>query len=85
MLHIKMNLMLSHTYWILSRNVNALSLRCEIPPLHIEIDQYTNTTLENHLCEFCEKNVIEDENHFICSCSFYNDLRNSLYLKMNYT
>ncbi len=37
------------------------------------------------LSEFCEKNVIEDEKHFICSCSFYNDLRNSLYLKINYT
>ncbi len=44
-----------------------------------------NTALENRLCEFCEKNVIEDENHFICSCLFYNDLRNRLYLKINYT
>ncbi len=31
------------------------------------------------------KNVIEDEKHFICPSSFYNDLRNSLYLKINYT
>ncbi len=51
-------------------------LRCGILPLHIETGRYTNTELENRLCEFCEKNVIEDEKHFICSGSFYNDLRN---------
>ncbi len=34
---------------------------------------------------FVEKNVIEDEKHFIYSCTFYNDLRNSLSLKINYT
>ncbi len=37
------------------------------------------------LCGVCETNVIEDETHFICSCSFYNELRNSLYLIINYT
>ncbi len=42
-------------------------------------------TIPYRLCEFCEKNVIEDEKHFICSCSFYNDLRNGLYLKIYYT
>ncbi len=46
---------------------------------------YISTALENRLFEFYEKNVIEDEKHFICSCSFYNDLRNSLYFKINYT
>ncbi len=43
-------------------------LRCGILPLHIKTGQYTDTTLENHLCEFCENNVTEDEKHFICSC-----------------
>ncbi len=28
---------------------------------------------------------MEDEKHFIYSCLFYNDLRNSLYLKINCT
>ncbi len=60
-------------------------LRCGIIPLHIETGQYNNTALENRLCEFCEKNVIEDKKHFIFSCSYYNNLRNSLYLKINYT
>ncbi len=60
-------------------------MRCGILPLHIETGRYINTALENHLCELCEKNVIENEKHLICSCSFYNDLRNSLYLKINYT
>ncbi len=55
-------------------------LTCGILPLHIKTGQYTNTALQNWLCEFCEKHVIEDEKHFICSCLFYNDLRNSLYL-----
>ncbi len=60
-------------------------LRCGILLLHIETGRYTNTALENRLSEFCGKNVIEDEKHFICSCSFYNDLRNSLCLKIKYT
>ncbi len=55
-------------------------LRCGILPLHIKTGRYTSTALENHLCEFCDKNVTEDEKHFICSCSFYNDIsiRNSI-------
>ncbi len=61
-------------------------LRCGILPLHIETARYTNTALENRLCEFCgKKKIIEDEKHFICSSSYYNDLRNSLYSKINYT
>ncbi len=66
-------------------SIHFAKLRCGIRPLLIETGRYTNTALENHLCEFCEKSVIEDENHFIGSCLFYNDLRNSLYLKINYT
>ncbi len=34
--------------------------------LNIETGLYINTALENSLCEFCEKNVMEDETHFIC-------------------
>ncbi len=87
--HLKMNLMLSHIYWILSRNVNVrfvfAKLRCGILPLHIKTGQYTNTALKNRLCEFCGKNVVEREKHFICLCSLYNDFRNSLYLNINYT
>ncbi len=39
--------------------------------LKINLGQYTNTALENCLCEFCEKYITEDENtlyahvHFI--------------------
>ncbi len=55
MLHLKINLILSYIYWVLSRNVNALSLRCEILPLHIETGWYTKTALENHLCEYFEE------------------------------
>ncbi len=60
-------------------------LRCGILPLHIETGRYTNTIQENHLSEFCERNVIEHEKNFICSRSFYNDLRNGLHLKINCT
>ncbi len=57
-------------------------LRCGIIPLHLETGRNTNTALEIRLCEFCDKNVKEKQ--FILSCSFYNDLRKGLYLKMNY-
>ncbi len=34
-------------------------------PTFTETGRYTITTLENRQCEFCEKNIMEDEKHFI--------------------
>ena len=53
--------------------------RCGILPLHIETGRYSGLAVEDRICEFCTSNEVEDELHFLCSCSLYDDLRSSMY------
>ena len=53
--------------------------RAGILPLNIEVGRYRNTPLEERLCTLCEENVVEDEIHFLCSCSMYCEARNVLF------
>lgn len=57
--------------------------RFGILPLHVETGRFTNVELCNRLCILCNSNAIEDEIHFICNCSFYDDLRKLLFDKVN--
>lgn len=50
-------------------------LRCGILPLKVETGRYTNIPKEFRLCIFCDKNVIEDEMHFLFDCSLYDEIR----------
>ena len=45
--------------------------------LAIETGRYTRpkTPVENRLCQFCDKQCVENEIHFIIVCEFYSDLR----------
>jgi len=59
----------------------ALSkLRMSSHPLAIERGRYTRpkTPIEERLCVLCVKGAIENEEHFISVCSFYNNERNML-------
>jgi hypothetical protein len=59
----------------------ALSkLRMSSHPLAIERGRYTRpkTPIEERLCALCGKGAIENEEHFISVCSFYNNERNML-------
>ncbi len=47
-------------------------LRCGILPLGIENGRHQNNRLEEHTCELCQRNEIEDEIHFICRCNILN-------------
>ena len=38
--------------------------------------------VENKTC-FCNKNIIEDEQHFLTTCPKYHSLRNELYEKID--
>ena len=59
---------------------SALSkFRCGVLPLKIETGRYCGISVENRLCEFCNKNEIENELHFLCNCTLYDDLRKILY------
>ena len=54
-------------------------LRAGILPLHIETGRFVDTNLNDRVCQICGNGEIEDEIHFITSCSAYNDLRDTLY------
>ena len=53
-------------------------IRCSNHPLAIEKGRQTNpkTPRENRLCQLCNEEVIEDEEHFLLNCPVYTDLRN---------
>ena len=55
--------------------------RAGILPLEVETGRYQNIELQDRLCKFCRLNEVEDEIHFICQCTFYNEARNDLYIK----
>lgn len=46
--------------------------------LKIESGRFTNTPLEERICEKCFSDNIEDETHFLFECSFYNYKRQCL-------
>ena len=42
--------------------------------------RFRNIPLEERACGLCRMNEIEDEEHVLCKCPVYDDLRQSLYL-----
>ncbi len=54
-------------------------LRCGVLPLKIETGIFNAIDRENRICEFCSLNEVEDEQHFLCRCTLYNDLRVKMY------
>lgn len=56
--------------------------RCGILPLAIETGRFQNIPLEYRLCIFCHDDVLEDEYHFLLSCTAYSDLRACLIEKV---
>ncbi len=55
------------------------SLLCQtrlgILPLRIETGRYVNEQIEDRICLVCNKNEIENENHFIFECDTYEENR----------
>ncbi|XP_071123308.1 uncharacterized protein [Mytilus edulis] len=56
-----------------------LSAHC----LNIETGRFCNIERENRLCNMCNKNMIEDEYHYILQCEKYSDIRKT-YIKPFY-
>ena len=54
-------------------------LRAGILPLQIEVGRYRNIPLGERLCTLCNNGEVEDELHFVCSCSMYSEFRETLY------
>ena len=53
--------------------------RCGILPLEIEVGRYRDIPLESRICKICDSDDIEDEIHFLCRCSKYDDKRRIMY------
>ena len=47
----------------------------------IETGRFSNLPPESRLCNYCDKNVIEDELHFLIECNNYDELRSTFYEK----
>ncbi|KAK6171961.1 hypothetical protein SNE40_018378 [Patella caerulea] len=61
----------------LPRNERSIlaQFRCGVLPLRVETGRFIGEKLEDRTCQMCAHNCIEDEKHFILSCSLYSDLR----------
>lgn len=59
--------------------------RLGILQLSIETGRYTQVKLEDRVCKLCNNGSIEDEFHFLCKCSKYNELRISLYENITFS
>ena len=53
-------------------------LKFGILPLKIETDRYQGIPLENRLCRICSENTVEDEIHFLFSCSALSSVRTKI-------
>ena len=57
--------------------------RCGILPLRIETGRFRNLPVEERICELCNLRQVEDEQHFLCDCPKYEELRLPLLRKAN--
>ena len=51
--------------------------------LAIELGRHLNIPRENRLCPYCNQNMVENEYHFLLTCTKYYELRKQ-YLKKYY-
>ena len=64
---------------LLPKNKRSLlrQFRCGVSTLETEIPS------GERYCIFCDENAIEDEINFLCTCTFYSEFRNALFLNIN--
>ena len=64
-------------YLLLLNNVKEVSalarFRLSSHSLQIELGRYNNTPLNNRLCTRCDYNAVDDEEHFLIHCSYFNE------------
>ena len=58
-----------------AHRVSLSQFRCSSHKLNIETGRYKNIAHSDRLCPFCTTNEIEDEEHFLCKCKFYETER----------
>ena len=55
--------------------VSLIKFRLSSHDLAIEKGRYNNINRENRLCTYCNKNVFENELHFLLVCPKYSHLK----------
>lgn len=70
----KMEKYISFNFTKYERSLCA-QFRSGILPLRIEVGRYRQEPLEERVCDFCTRNDIEDEEHFIFDCPLYDEER----------
>ena len=45
--------------------------------LEIELGTYNNVPSTQRVCKMCRLNEVDDENHFVCRCTYFEDIRQS--------
>ncbi len=55
-------------------------LRYGTAPLWIETGRYYNIALNDRICQLCDSGNVEDERHFLISCTALNHKRHNLYI-----
>ena len=50
-----------------------------ILPIALETGGFRNLAIADRLCVLCNLQAVEDELHFLCVCSLYNDIRRDMF------
>ena len=50
-------------------------IRCSDHTLEIEKGRHKKTPREQRLCKLCDSAEVETEEHFLCKCNFFNELK----------
>ena len=66
---------LSSVRWFSNRQLLS-RFRCGCHGLHVDTGQWVDSKREDRLCQVCHSSKdMEDEQHFLCSCPAYSDVR----------
>jgi hypothetical protein len=57
-------------------------IRYSVLPLSIETGRYQEIPIEYRYCLFCNDNLVESEAHFLLYCTYYNEIRFELFVKI---
>ena len=66
------------------KDVSALA-KCRLSShsLQIELGRHNNTPVNNRICTRCDYNAVDDEEHFLIHCSYFNEERYVLFNEAN--
>ena len=53
--------------------------RCGILPLRVETGRYVGEAPELRICTFCDRQEVENEQHFLLHCDLYRHIRSNVF------